>query len=194
MDTSIRLKLALGELKVPAAELEPAEWVPIVRKAVDLCRPQLKYFSGFQSAAGWAHGEGIKRASVLQVNNDHLYDQQCLVVSRYPNDSAAKIQQERLLLNKNGVLIHWLRQFGPRFEGLEREGGSTDLVMMDTHWTFSVLAEDKALQQRLNADVGEQVLMHLHLVAKDAWLKRVRHAEAVRDLVDSLVAMRNRIG
>lgn len=51
MDTSTRLAFVLGDLKVGGDEIEPPEWLEILKKALKICKPYLKYLSGFEEIA-----------------------------------------------------------------------------------------------------------------------------------------------
>jgi len=94
MDTSTRLSFLNGDLRIPASEIEATEWVELINKALDICKPHLKYVDQF------------KEVKHMLNFNDGAYDRTITSrgVMRFPPEAFAETTRCLCLLSRS---CHW---------------------------------------------------------------------------------------
>lgn len=198
MDKSIRLPLIRGELKVPATELGSDEWLTLVEHTLGLCKPQIKFFTGFTSLQ-----EEVKKYPIKQVPNisfdikDELlyggiWDNPRFIMLTLPPQGRDEVMQAKgkadiLLLTREAKILLWYREFTWAHGNMT--GG---IVTTDTRWGFRYL-EVKDLKPYLTPKVGMRILRQLHLVAEQSYEARQKYAESMRNLRDTLGSMHQAI-
>lgn len=180
MDKSIRLPLVLGELKVPAKELDQGEWLILIEHALKLCRPQVKYFPGYQTVEDIARFE-LPRS---RTKNFDVCDPSAVMEKRYIRLTKAEGQRGRggkedvILLSPESELFHWERTF-------VWEGSFNTGVFSEQLWKFRYLLHQE-LKQYLSFEIGTAILKKLALVANQGYENRLKHAESMRNLHGTL--------
>lgn len=191
MDKSIRLALVRGELKVPAKELDPNEWLELVEEALSLCRPHAKFFGGFQLLYEIAKHDGIQTAKKFELHETRDLDARRVRCIRLTWPSKSRQlgfgAESNLLYTQEGKVLLWYREF-IRAQG-NMAGG---FITIDNLWNLFPL-EDGALKRHLDDTTGVEILERLHLFATQGYETRHKHAESMRDLRDTLGRMNTAI-
>lgn len=183
MDKSIRLPLVLGELKVPASELDIEEWFGLITYALELCRHQTKYFPGFQSVEQISLDLPRSRSKGFQVVSGNtlvnLSDQpRCIRLTKAEGQRGHGGSEDILLLTQKSEILHWRRSFV--WEGPFNTG-----VFSEQLWRFQYL-HGHDLKEYLSPGVGIAILKSLTVAAGQAHENRLTHAESMRTLRDTL--------
>lgn len=189
MDKSIRLPLVLGELKVPASELDSDEWLELFRRALDLCQPQVKYFPGFKPLANIAQrGFPLARTRYFKIESDVQVDvrgePRCIMLtdrSLFDGGRGSGGKEDILLLTQRAEVVRWHRVYiwdGPHESG----------IFVDYLWRFTS-PNNYWLKQYLSAKTGPGILRMLGNAAKEGYENRLKHAESMLQLHGKLCGM-----
>lgn len=133
MDTSNRLKFVLGSLEIPASELQASEWLTVVKKALDICKPYLEYLSGFKPIAESlnscrCYDRRCTDKSVMEFPEGFSEKTRCSLIARLSHEVEGEcpppgygvrfVRERNILLSQKGKWVLW----NFKYERVGRDG------------------------------------------------------------------------
>ena len=212
MDPSSRTDFVLGDLRVVATELQPEEWLQIVQRVLEICKPYLKYLPGFNPIGEllnyeYPHNRDPRKTdeSIIEFPEGINQNTLCLDVASLSHNTIGElpppgygvryVEPENLLLTRKGDWLLW--EF--RFERKSRFKGNRHVILeMVEMCKFSLLEKDSLLlclkrKPWVGKTVGTAILSSLRLIAQEGVRERKLRLQGVKDIENQLAGILNRI-
>lgn len=212
MDSSSRLSFVLGELRVPASELQAKEWLKIVQKVLEICKPYLKYLPRFEpidKLLNCSRGDYDDRQtdeSIMEFPEGIDKKTRCLVVTSISRDISEEslltpgygtrfVTERNLLLSQKEDWLLWEFKYERTVRhGLGYRAHRTGIREIGQICEFSLIDEDKLLTLlEIRPDLGNKILRSLHISASEGVRERKMRLQGVKQIENLLAGMINRI-
>lgn len=214
MDSSNKLNFILGEFTIPASEIKASEWLEIIKAALAICKPYLKYFPGFEPISERLNchlGNYDRRETdkaIVEFPKGITQKTDCVEIDHFtlktegdiPGDGVRFVMLQTLLLSRKGKWINWDYKYKRIVRsGLGYRSHRTGILEKAEICKFSLVNKDTLLgflkekphsgQQSL----GQQILNTLHSLAVKGVKEKKRRLQPIEQVEEQLAGIRSRI-
>jgi len=203
MDSSNRLSYILGKEKVAAKEIEPVEWLMLIRKQVVICKPYLKYLWGFKTIdnrLNWREGNEERRTEVMNVHlpsgitfNSRYVCLLSLVNPKKGREESKRIEaHESFLLTQNGNVLHSQETCSHRIVDATT---SVPIKLIETLTAQFFLMNEQSLLSCLEEKpyIGEEMFKTICWIVAETLNEKRDRLENIRNVWLELANIKNRI-
>ena len=193
MDSSNKLAIVLGRATVKRSEIEPKEWLEIVKIALAECKPRLKYFPKFQPIKELLncrisdYSQRVTDEKIVVLPKEIALNTPCVTVESLshgvegdlPDGQGAHFFYSRqLLLTQEGQWLEWLSKYERQSihgQGYRqhRTGTREEAVLCE----FSLVTDDRLLQlmgwQSGERLIGMSIIQTLRFLAREGVSQRM---------------------
>jgi len=211
MDSSNKLNFILGTFRIPATEVKASEWLEIIKAALAICKPYLKYFSGFSPISERLNchlGSYDRRETdkaIVEFPKDITQKTRCVEIGQliYETEGMHSDAQfgvrfvilQTLLLSQEEKWINWDYKFERKAQyGLGYREHHTGILEVAKICKFSLVKEDILLGfLKEKPRLGEKILDILYSLAVEGITERKRRLQQIEQAEKLLARIRNRI-
>jgi len=209
IDSSNKLNFILGTLTVPTSEIEASEWLKIIKAALAICKPYLKYLPGFKPISeclnchlGSYHSRKTDKA-IVEFPKSITQKTGCVEIDdliqktegEIPGNGVRFVILRTLFLSRKGKWINWDYKFERKVQhGLGFRGHHTGILEVAKICKFSLVNEDTLLRSLAEKpDLGEQILDILFSLAVEGIKERKERLQQIEQVGERLAEIRSRI-
>jgi len=214
MDSSNKLNFILEGFTIPATEIKASEWLKIIKAALAICKPYLKYFPGFEPISVCLNchlGEYDRRETneaIVEFPKGITQETKCIEINNFIRETEGEIHGDgvrfvmlqTLFLSRNGKWINWDYKYERQVQhGLGYRSHRTGIIEVANICKFSLVNEDTLLRflkekhRSGQQSLGQLILNALHSLAIKGVREKKERLQRIEQAEEQLARIRSRI-
>jgi hypothetical protein len=210
-DSANKLHFLFGSLQVSARDIEPYEWLEIIRHILDLCKPYLKYMPRFMPIGDYLNcqfpgcGRRQTSESIMEFPEEISERTRCLTVEKLSFEKEGEhedrqygmrfVTERALLLSQEGKWLQWEFKYERVVEhGLGKRKRRNGIAQVAKVCRFSVLEEDGLLDLlEKRKGLGLHILEMFKNLASRGVEERKARLQQIKRVEEALIEIKEKI-